>query len=201
MFLSFDVTPGQKGARLLFLLRRKVHYHLFAFLFGQLIDFAVFFQIRCKTQKKYLPLVFIYYRTAFKEHVSLDFRTFLKETNGVFLLKIVIVLVRLRSETYFLYNHLGSIGLEGFLLFFLFVKELSLLDDTAYGRLGIGGYFHQIGFLFARYAQSLFYRVHARFDILTDKTHLLGLYQTVYTVLRRWFFYSAPAEIRGPSVN
>lgn len=201
MFLSFDVTPGQKGARLLFLLGRKVHYHLFAFLFGQLIDFAVFLKIRCKTQKEYFPLVLVYYRTAFEKYVSLDFRPFLKETNGVFLFEIVIVFVGLRAETYLLHNHLSSVGLESFLLFLLFVKELAVIDDAAYRRLGVRGYFHQIGLFFARQTQCLFYGINSRFDILTYKTHLLGLYQTVYTVLRRLFFYSAPAEIRGPSVN
>ena len=63
-------------------------------------------------------------------------------------LKLIIMLVCLRSETNLLNINLNLLLFHFLSTFLLLIQELAIVDDTTNWRLSIGGYFHKVNALF-----------------------------------------------------
>lgn len=97
-------------------------------------------------------------------------------------LKLIVVLISLRSEAYLLDFLLYLLLLHFLLTAFLLVEELREVDETADRRLGVGGYLHQINSLTARHIQR-FTCWHHLGAIVAYDTHLLGTYVLISAIL------------------
>ena len=62
-------------------------------------------------------------------------------------LEVVVVVIGLWSEAYFLDIDYRLLGFHLLLLFLLLVDELRVVDKAAYGRLGIGANLHKVNTL------------------------------------------------------
>ena len=70
-------------------------------------------------------------------------------------LEVIVVLIGLRSETYFPNRLLNLFGLHFLGTFRLLVQELAIVDETTNGRLGIGAYLNEVYLLLARHFKRL----------------------------------------------
>ena len=99
-------------------------------------------------------------RTTTEENIGTHLITFLKELLGMLELKLIIVVIGLRSEAYFLHFYLNLLLLHLLCAFLLLVKELGIVDDTADRWLCIRRYFHEVNPLLTGNIQSLTCRHH-----------------------------------------
>ena len=99
-------------------LRSQRNSHSLTFQQGHLLYFCIFFQVIRKTKQQYFALFFEKNGTTFKEHICFHLVSVLQESDGMFLLEVVVMIICLRSETDFLYVYLYLFSLL-FLLTFL----------------------------------------------------------------------------------
>ena len=78
-----------------------------------------------------------------------------QELLGVLELELEVVLVRVGAEADFLDDNLRSVGFHLLRFLALLVKVLLVVQNLAYGRIGLGGDFHQVQFLLLRHGQGL----------------------------------------------
>ena len=90
----------------------------------------------------------------------------------MFELEVVVMVIRLGSETNLLDFLLLLVRLHLFLLFLLRVEELLVVDDSADRRVGGRCYLDEIEILLIRNAHSLLKRVDTLLYIVADKAHL-----------------------------
>ena len=100
-------------------------------------------------------------RASAEENVGLDLRSFLQEALGMVELELEVVLIGLRTETDLLDDHLRSVRLLLLRLLFLLIDEFLVVDDLAYGRIGVRSDLHKIQFPFFGHLQCLCERVDA----------------------------------------
>lgn len=136
-----------------------------------MVYFAVFFEVVGKAKQQYFALFLEEYRASFEEDVGFDFGAFFKEAYGVAQLEVVVVVVCLRSESYFFDNDFGCLGFNLFLLFLLLVQVFLIVKYLAYRRLGSRGYFHEIQLEFFGLTQGVVNGVYARCDVITYETY------------------------------
>ena len=122
----------------LFLLGAEHDYHALAFEDGHLVNLAILLEIICKTQEQNFALLFEKDGATLEEDIGFHLCTFLKETDGMFELEVVVMIIGLGSETNLLHNNLCCLGLLFLLAFLLLVKELLVFKHTADRRLGGG---------------------------------------------------------------
>ena len=99
-------------------LRSQRNSHSLTFQQGHLLYFCIFFQVIRKTKQQYFALFFEKNGTTFKEHICFHLVSVLQESDGMFQLEVVVMIICLRSETDFLYVYLYLFSLL-FLLTFL----------------------------------------------------------------------------------
>ena len=98
-------TVGRRGRVLLLaagLLGREHDGHALSLEHGHLVQLAIFLQVIGKPEQQHLALLLEQDGTSLEEDVALHLGTFLEETDGVLQLEVVVMLVGLWSETYFL---------------------------------------------------------------------------------------------------
>ncbi len=84
-------------------LRSQRNSHSLTFQQGHLLYFCIFFQVIRKTKQQYFALFFEKNGTTFKEHICFHLVSVLQESDGMFQLEVVVMIICLRSETDFLY--------------------------------------------------------------------------------------------------
>ena len=132
-------SAGQRGGLVgLFFLRAEHDDHALSFENRHLIYLAIFLKIVGETEQKHLALFFEEDGTALEEHIGLDLRAFLQEADGMFELEVIVMVVGLRTESYFLDNHLGRFSLDFFGFLLLLIEEFLVVDHTAYRGFGRG---------------------------------------------------------------
>ena len=86
-------------------------------------------------------------------------------------LEVVVVLVGLRSESYFLHLDLGLLGFQFLLAFLLLVEKLRVTDEPANGRLGIGRNLNEVNTLLACHVKRLTRGYYHRLDVVAHDAH------------------------------
>ena len=97
------------------------HGHALAEQLGHLFYLAYFFKVVGKAEQEHFALVFEDDATAAEEDVGFYFVAFFKELAGVLELEVVVVVVGLGAEAYFLDAYLDLLGFDFFLPLFLLV--------------------------------------------------------------------------------
>ena len=161
-------------------LRADEHNHSFALEVRYIFGFAVLFQVGREACQKELTLLFEHDRASAEEDIRLHFVSVLEELDGMFELEVIIVVVRLGSETNLLNLLLLLVGFRLFLLFLLRVQELLIVDDPADRGSRRRSYLDEVEILVISYFHSLLIRVDALLYIIADKAHLLD---TAYLVV------------------
>ena len=164
---------------LLFFLRAEHDDHALSLKHRHLLYFAVFLKIIGKTQKKHLSLFLEKDRAALEEHIGFYLRAFLEEALGVLELEVVVMVIGLRAETYFLDYDLCCLFLLLFLAFFLLIEEFLIIDNATYRRLGGCGDLHKIKLQLVGDAACLLNREYSVFNVVTHKSHLTGMYALI----------------------
>ena len=144
---------------LFFLGRGNHHQHPLALELRHLLGLAVFLQLEREAQKQFFALLGEEDRASAEEDISLDFGSFLQETLGVVELELEIMFVGLGTEANLLDDHLRSVRLLFLRLLFLLIDEFLVVDDLAYGRIGVRSDLHKIQFPFFSHLQRLCKRI------------------------------------------
>lgn len=110
-------------------------------------------------------------------------------------LKLKVVIVRVRSETDFLHNHFLLLRLNFFLLLFLIVQELLVLNDATNGGVGLWRNLHQVQFQFTRKLNGVTRAHDSGLDIVAHHTHLRRFNLVIDAVK---ILSSNTAPVRGP---
>jgi hypothetical protein len=168
-----SLLQHQACAVALFLFRRKDHDHPFSFKKRQLFRLAVFFELCSEPQQEDLALLFKEDRSSFKEHICFYFCTVLQELDGMVLLEIEVMIIGMRTEPDLLNNNLCSLLLKLFLLFFLLVKELLIVDDPAYRRIGRWSDLYEVELHVAGHLQRFVDRINSWLDAFANHAHCL----------------------------
>src|ERR1700749_2294221 len=84
------------------------------------------------------------------------------------------MIIRIRSEAYFLNNGLLSVIFYLFQLFLLFVDELVIVNYLTNRRNRIRRYFNKVQFLLLRYRKGIFQRIYTLLHVFTNKANLLS---------------------------
>ena len=169
--------------QLLLALGAKEHNHPFALKVRHIVRFAVFGKVVCKPRQEEFTLLFEDDGTSPEEHIGFDLVSFLEELDGMFEFEVVIMVVRLRSETDFLDLLLFLVCLRLFLLFLLCVEELLVVNNTADRRVGSRCNLDEVEVLLIRHSHGLLKRVDALLYVVAYEAHLLdSAYLVVDTV-------------------
>src|SRR5574344_1789637 len=102
--------------------------HALTFEHGHLLHLAKLLQIVGETQQEHFALFLEKYAATAEEDVSLQLVALREEAFGMLELEVVVVVVGLRSEAYFLHFHLYLFGLHLFLALLLLVEEFRIGD-------------------------------------------------------------------------
>src|SRR5215208_4741038 len=131
-------------ARRLLALRCEHHGHVAAVLLGPLLDDGELFQVLREAVEDHLPPLGVGHLAAAEHDRDLDLVARLQEALDVALLGVVVMLRDLRPELDLPDVDLLLVLARGLLLLGLLVLVLRVVQDTADGRLGLGGDFHQV---------------------------------------------------------
>ena len=97
-----------------------------------------------------------------------------QELGGMIQLEVEVVVVGLRPHVNLLNLRLGTVGLDLFLLFLLFVKIFLIIHHLAYRRVGLRGDLHQIQLIALGNLQSFPEGDNLRLEILSYYAYYLG---------------------------
>ena len=164
----------QDGGRSLLLFRRQHDDHALALELRHLLHFAIFLKVVGKTQQQHFALLLEENRTAFEKHIGFHLGAFLKETDRVFELEVVVVVVGLRAETNLLHHHLRSLGFDLLGLFLLLIEIFLIVENLAHRRFHLRGDFHQIEFQLLSYLMCLLDGIYTRRDASPHKAYITG---------------------------
>ena len=139
VFAQVFLRSFLRGCRCSFLYRRHLfrcdeHGHALAQQFRHGLHFAYFLQIVCETEQKYFALFLEDDAAALEKHVCLYLVAAFQEFLCMLQFEVIVVVVGLRSETYFLDINLDLFCLYFLLTLFLLIEELGVVYDAAYGR-------------------------------------------------------------------
>ena len=140
---GFDAS-GHAG-RLLFRLRSEDQNHPFPLQTRHLLHFGPLFQIGREAQQQDFALILEDDLAAAEEDVRFHFGALFQEIFRMLELEVVVVIVRVRPETDFLDYHLDDLRLDLLSFLFLLVQEFRVVDDPAYGGIGLGRNFDRCG--------------------------------------------------------
>lgn len=150
------MNPVWENALLFLLVRREYRGHTPPFHLGRLIDPCQVLHIFNETTKQIHSLILVDNVSASKLHVRLYLVTIVQEITGVVLFELIIVIVGAWSEPKLLHLHrLRPLPLP-LLLLLLLVAVLAVVNDLAYGRLGIRSNFNEIKVMVAGAIQGVF---------------------------------------------
>ena len=79
-----------------------------------------------------------------EEDIRLNLVTITEEALSVLELEVIVMVIGLWSETYFLRFNLHLLGLDFLLLLLLLIEELAVINESANRRLRIGGNFYEV---------------------------------------------------------
>ena len=169
---------------LLLFVRGYHHCHSLALKDRHILGVAEFFKLYRKPEELLLALVLEHNGTSPEEDGRLYLGAFLEEFLGVLELELEIVLIGVRAEAYFLYNHLGGVGFHLLRLLLALIEELLVVEYLTNWRIGLGTYLYQVELELICQFQCLCYRIYARLrDILPYQADLLGSDLLVYVQL------------------
>ena len=163
--------------------------HLLTFEFGLGFQFPDFVQFFDKSFEKLAALVLKKDGAASEKHIGSHFCAAFKETFRMFYLKIEIVFVGLRSETYFLDYDFRAFGFHFFLFLFELIQKFAVVDNLTYRRIGGRCNFYQIRIFSFGHGQSFFEGVNTLLDIFSyyayyrSLDHTYGLHLFVLPLL------------------
>lgn len=148
------------------------HGHSLAFEVRHIVGFAVFLEVCGEACEEQLALLLEDDGPSTEEDIRLHFVAVFEELDGMFELEVVVMVIRLGSETNLLDFLLLLVRLHLFLLFLLRVEELLVVDNSADRRVSGRCYLDEIEILLIRNAHSLLKRVDTLLYIVADKAHL-----------------------------
>ena len=193
----YDTILVLLSTYLLITLRADEHDHSFALEVWYIVRFAVLGQVSCEASQQEFTLLFEHDRASAEEDVSLHFVAFFEELDGVFELEVIIVVIRLRSESDFLDFHLLGICLGLFLLFLLGVEELLVVNDSTNRRRRCWRYLNEVEILVIGHFHSLLIRVDALLYVFTNKAYLLNSADFIINTMRVLFNNTTAARSDG----
>ena len=96
-------------------LRRELDCHSLSFQNRHLVYLRIIFQVIGKTEQQHFSLLFEQDRTTFKEYVGFHLIAIFQKAFGMLQLEIIVMVISLRSKTYFLHVYLHLLCLLLFL--------------------------------------------------------------------------------------
>lgn len=134
--------------------------------------------------------------TSSEEDISLNLGPFFDELLGVLKFESVVVIVGLWTETDFLDDSLDLLCLDFLLFLLLLVKELLVIEDAAYWRVGRWGDFDEVELKLVGQLHGVLDGVDARIlYIVADQTHLRDTDFVVNPVFGFWLLRTFSALI------
>jgi len=179
-----------KGCLLLCLflaLRADEHNHSLPLEVRHIIRFTEVSKVVRETCEKQFSLFLEYDGPSSEEDVCFDLVSLLQELLRVLEFEVVIMVVRLRSESDFLYFLLFLVRLRLFLLLLLGIEEFLVVNNSANRWVSGCSYFDKIKVLFVRNAHSLLERINTLLYIVADEAHLLYSANLVVNTMRIFF--------------
>ena len=166
------LAPRMGCRHFLFLLGTDHYNHPLTFELRHLLYFSEVLEVVCESQQQHLALFLEQDGTAFEEHICLHLGTFLKEALCMLELEVIVVVVGLGSESYFLHHHFGSLGFDflGFLL--LLVKIFLVVEYLTNRWIGLCGNLHQIEFEVDGHAAGVLNGIYTGGEVVAHQTHL-----------------------------
>ena len=113
-------------------------------------------------------------RAPLEENVRLDLSAVLQKLYRVTQFKIVVMVIRLRSESNLFNYNLSSLCFKLFFPLLLLVKELLIINNPTNRRRSVRRDLNKVEFLLIRYLTSLFYRIYPRLYVFTYQTNLFN---------------------------
>ncbi len=172
---------------LLLALGADEHDHSFALEAGNVIRLAVFLQICCEACEEQFSLLFEDDGASAEEDVGFHFVALLEELLRMFELEVIVVIVGLGSEPYFL-DFLLFLVCFCFLLFLLLcVEELLIIHDPANGRISRCSNLDEVEILLICDVHSLLEGVDTGLYVVSDETNLRHTTDLVVNTIRILF--------------
>ena len=171
--------------------------HAFSLKFGHGFGFADFLKVVAEARQQQFALLFEEDAPSAEEHIGLHLVAVGEELACMLELEVIVVLIGLRPEPYLLDFHLLGVLFLLFLLAFFLVEELLIVNYPANGRVGSGGYLHQIKVLYVSNTHGLFIGINSLLDIVADEAHLSHAADFVVNPVRQFFFYAAASANGG----
>jgi len=190
LFCLLIVSNKLSLSRLFLLQRGDHHRHPLALQDRHVLRTAELFELDGETQELLLALVLEHDRTSAEENRGFHLGSFLEETLRVLQLELEVVLIGVGTEADLLDDDLRRIGLHLLRFLFLLIEIFLIVQDLAYGRVGLGADFDQIELELLSQGTGLGDGIDALLrDVLPDKTYLrsgdlLVDVQFVFTLLR-----------------
>ena len=166
--------------------------HPLPFQLGHHLHLSELFQLLGELQQDNLTLFLVDDGATTEKHFHCHLRAFLQETLGVVELEFEVVVVGLGTQSDFLDDDFGGLGLLLFHALLLVKDELLVVHRLADWRVGIGLDFNEVNAKFLDDSQGLAQGVDVGFNTLTNQAHHRGFHFLVDAVAELAFVFVRP---------
>ena len=172
---------------LLLTLGAQEHNHPFSLEVWDVIRLAEFFEVCRESCEEEFALLLEDDGPSAEEDISFDFVSLFEELLCMFEFEVVIVVIGLRTEPYFLHLLFFLVSLRLFLFFLLRIEELLVVHDSADRRVSRCSDFDEVEVLLVRDSHGLLEGIDPRLNIVANKAYLCDSANFVVNTMRVFF--------------